>query len=482
MESLIQRMSFIGRTMRIAPIVLLVGLLTIDCWTTRALARELPEGTATSAYPPFAGPSYGKGQAAQQDWVDAMLAFAQTEDDAQRKANALIAAAHALERRLKRPKDALPIFRQGVALLASDDPLHGPALVDIARALRELGNTEAADATLRQLEAWRMPRIRNATPVQLARAAGAQDYLNGWGRDVRISIHESFARYAQAAEITEALGGHDHRGRTWHQAAIRWARAARAVSAPRAEHMDRALRAIDRAIDLAKNTKDKSIFRVWKMSAQFDLLSDSGQSTLTDRWPGDDWYRQALAFLDELAESPTAVGYALQFGSQASASERHKEAVVFYERALLYPDVIQSTPYLHDARWFLPAATTLIKNGRFDDAERFLARIRLVFGDKAPLLDETHISLTRARHDAAAIARRHAAAQSEDATLTDPAVSNADSEPARLLVGPDHSAGVTDEEPLRDDSEPVSPSLPLLWITLGLAVLGVLVVLLRRRR
>ena len=184
-------------------------------------------------------------------------------------------------------------------------------------------------------------------------------------------------------------------------------------------------------------------------------------------WPGADWFRTALALLDELSGTPRAAGYAIQLGSQlleGLATPRHAEAILAYERALRDPEILRGA-HQDGPGALLMAVKAAEASGRFSDGRRLLARIRLIFGN-AKIIDEHDIALREAEE-------RHARRAQNDAGKPDPSSRtlehNARREAPRIV--PTHEAPAdetpADETPADEDHPgtppPARPAGPFPW-------------------
>ena len=442
----------------------LFGWCTSGAW---AEEFELPERTSFFGFPPwvpFERPTVEDKRA----WADEMIALGRAHAGTDGGGDALLSAAGFLDRLLFDPESALPIYREAYGAYPTGHPYAGPTLLRIAFVLEQRGDFESAADTLRTLDGWRMrPMPRAATSSVRATHERARGILEDEGRGVRWRVHEGLGRFADAAATAEE----EARAR---QDATTWAHAGRLYTW--AGKQQDALRAYDEAIALAPNDRERVRNRILRLYAEANLISKLGVKQPTE-WPGDDWFRKALALLDELSSNRAGVNYAVQLGSQLTELDRHKEALQAYDRALRHPDI-------HSAKFnagaFLHAVGAARKAGLYDEARDLLARIRLIYGN-SELTDAIDVGVRSAeayakrkaedqrQAEAAARARRaKERASSAAGTLADP----------RIAPEGDGRSGAPQKH--RTTPETTAP-LPFGGIGLGVLVLLGVVVLARRR-
>ena len=219
------------------------------------------------------------------------------------------------------------------------------------------------------------------------------------GSSLGVRIDEAAGDLLSAAERQEAIAARlDRAGRP--RADRAWAKAARLRA--RAGDAERALAAVDRALELVEGDGVRADLSFWRLHLQHGLLDADGTPTLGSRWPGDAFVADARATLRGLPGNPRVGPWLLTLASRAVTAERDDVALDLYLLALRDPallDRARDDPDL--AGGLLVAFPVALRLGRLDEAERILDVLAGVADMPVADQDALRLALARAREEAA---------------------------------------------------------------------------------
>ena len=399
---------------------------------------------------------------------DALQAEGRARPGTRRGGDAWFSAAWLANTMLGRPKDALALYATAEAAYPTNDPMRGIVLVRHAAAELGRGHTPAARKLLERAIPW----MDAVPPPDLE-----GDDEHRWQLLARLH-HEEFrplvarlhakegdlrtAAETQARLLADerASLSSDRRGRMQEQLARWWLGAG---------ERERALDAIDVAIEHAGDDPREAERRYWRLHARHGLVDAEGAPTMPTTWPGEAFERDVHAFLHAMQGLRGASTAYLSLGSAAYVSDRKAIALAIYQAALRDPELLARAR--GDAtiwRGLLVGYAAALDLGELDEAERILDAVARIAGAAVTDLDAMRVAIAEARAEPETRRKEPAVPPVADTETRE----RAGIRPASRDAAPDRRPSPATDE---DDDVPV-------WIVVVLVAMGFVIAFRRRRR
>jgi tetratricopeptide (TPR) repeat protein len=356
------------------------------------------------------------------------------------------------------------------------------------------GAPEAASA----LEAARAERARLAEggldAVALARAAagrvstidlsdGELAHLEGMRREmaraplVEARLLETLDRHEEAAAAYEELADDPVRAALARRTpASLWEKSA--VSRRLAGQKARSQRDIRRALETVEDPQHRVWYEMWRLYNDHDMLNAAGYVGGSTGWGGDAFVEDARAMIRGLSGNPYLGKSLLTLGSTAFANKQHEAAIDFYVLALNDPafmDQLAADPDL--AKALLVAFPAALQLGRFEEAARILDAVTGL-GTLTPEEEDALRAQLEILREAKVGQGPRATPPDEPPEADTPAPAGVGRGGGRL--GRPEAAAPPAEEPASGPA-PDGTVPPWPWVALGLGVVGIVLLMVRRR-
>ncbi len=236
---------------------------------------SLPPGTTIStSFPRFVPDA--KDEASLGDWCEDALAHADTRRSAPSAAHWRMSAAWVLGSTLGKKKRAATLMEGAASQFPPGDAAAGVAWLEAARLYRSVEDLDAADRALASARTYQDARAPVDAPESVLRLWKAMHQrLARYVPREAVALAEARGEYGEAAaELEAAAERRERAGYRADETAEVWARAARFHA--RAKAPDRALAAVDRALDLVRDEKHRAQWTMWRLYCKHGCLDDEG--------------------------------------------------------------------------------------------------------------------------------------------------------------------------------------------------------------